>query len=159
MSPLTVAWVQKVEGHFVSATELKRKTNPAVPNVVCFHCQPCAEKYLKARLQEAEIPFPKTHNLVELVTLLLPVEPRWEALCPIAQTLTNSALEFRYAGDSATDEEAARALELCRAIRHAIRISPDLERPQPAFRVREKAAPYRVPRPRKRKRLTKPRRA
>ena len=30
---------------------------------VCFHAQQCIEKYLKAKLVEADIDFPKTHNL------------------------------------------------------------------------------------------------
>ena len=32
-------------------------------DAVCFHCQQCAEKYLKARLQQDRIVFGKTHNL------------------------------------------------------------------------------------------------
>jgi HEPN domain-containing protein len=41
----------------------------------CFHCQQSAEKYLKARLEEAGIMSPRTHDLKNLLPLLLPVEP------------------------------------------------------------------------------------
>ena len=43
--------------------------------MVCFHCQQSVEKYLKARLEEAAISFPKTHDLENLLMLLLPLEP------------------------------------------------------------------------------------
>ena len=39
----------------------------------CFHAQQCVEKYIKARLIEAETPFPKTHDLSALLSLVLPV--------------------------------------------------------------------------------------
>jgi HEPN domain-containing protein len=45
-----------------------------------FCCQQSAEKYLKARLEEADIESPKTHDLEKLLNLLLPVEPRWSAM-------------------------------------------------------------------------------
>jgi HEPN domain-containing protein len=33
----------------------------------CFHAQQCAEKYLKARLYEANVPFPPVHKLLALL--------------------------------------------------------------------------------------------
>lgn len=45
---------------------------------LCFHAQQCVEKYLKARLCEAGIEFPKTHVLAALLDLVAPVEPLWE---------------------------------------------------------------------------------
>ncbi|MEK6321347.1 MAG: HEPN domain-containing protein [Acidobacteriota bacterium] len=35
----------------------------------CFRSQQCAEKYLKARLQEASIASGKTHDLLKLLSL------------------------------------------------------------------------------------------
>jgi len=40
-----------------------------------FFAQQCVEKYLKARLVEAGIAFPKTHDLEALLDLVLPAEP------------------------------------------------------------------------------------
>ncbi len=57
MKPITLEWVEKAEGDYASAhRELRARKNPNY-NAACFHEQQCAEKYLKARLQEAEIPF------------------------------------------------------------------------------------------------------
>ncbi len=69
MKPLTAEWVVKAEADFQGALALSRRKNP-LPDLVCFHCQQCAEKYLKAVLQEWGIPFPKTHVLTDLLARL-----------------------------------------------------------------------------------------
>jgi HEPN domain-containing protein len=80
MNPLTSEWVQKAEGDFGTASREIRARRAPNYDAVCFHAQQCAEKYLKALLQEEDIPFGKTHNLVILLDLLLPAEPSWEML-------------------------------------------------------------------------------
>jgi hypothetical protein len=47
-----------------------------------FHAQQCAEKYLKAFLQEAEISFGKSHHLIALLELALGAEQPWKLLRP-----------------------------------------------------------------------------
>ena len=67
MKPLTSEWVEKAEGDFATASrEIRVRKSPNY-DAVCFHTQQCAEKYLKAFLQEAEIPFGKTHHLIALL--------------------------------------------------------------------------------------------
>ena len=75
MQLLTLEWIGKAEGDFATATREYRARK--VPNYdsACFHAQQCAEKYLKARLQEATTPFPRTHDLEALLNLLLPIDP------------------------------------------------------------------------------------
>jgi HEPN domain-containing protein len=46
---------------------LRRSRKKHSRDLVCFHLQQCIEKYLKARLNEAGIPFPKTHDLERLL--------------------------------------------------------------------------------------------
>ena len=41
------AWVAKAEQDFQAATFLAGKRKKPVPEIVCFHCQQAAEKYLK----------------------------------------------------------------------------------------------------------------
>ena len=53
MKPATREWVAKAEEDFLSATDLARRRNRPVWSTVCFHTQQCAEKYLKARMEEA----------------------------------------------------------------------------------------------------------
>ena len=50
MKPLTKEWVKKAERDFTSANrEWRARKNPNYDGL-CFHCQQCAEKYLKACL-------------------------------------------------------------------------------------------------------------
>jgi HEPN domain-containing protein len=46
MKTLTREWVRKAEADYVMASALSRLV-PPVHDGVCFHCQQCAEKYLK----------------------------------------------------------------------------------------------------------------
>ncbi len=80
MTPLTVEWIAKAEGDLHSCLrETRARRYPNYPRA-CFHAQQCAEKYPKARLQEAGVAVPKTHNLEELLKRLLPIEPQGVAL-------------------------------------------------------------------------------
>jgi HEPN domain-containing protein len=88
---------------------------------VCFHAQQCVEKYLKARLQEAGIPFPKIHDLTALLALLNSVEPSWESFRPELSTLTDFAVEVRYPGFSANQEIAEEMYGICANLRQVVR--------------------------------------
>ena len=96
MQPLTAEWVEKAEGDFTSALREFRARRAPNYDSACFHSQQCAEKYLKARLQEANIAIPFTHNLVVLLNLLLPIEPQWAHLLKHLQTLSLYAVSLRY---------------------------------------------------------------
>lgn len=81
----------------------------------------CVEKYFKARLQEAGISIPFTHNLVLLITLLAPVEPMWSTYSAFAQNLTQHAVRTRYPGSHVTAAEAKEMVKRCREIRAVVR--------------------------------------
>lgn len=123
MNPITREWVAKAEEDFLSATDLARRRKTPLWNSVCFHAQQCAEKYLKARMQEAGIVIPKTHDLEALLDRLLPIEPLWAAFRPAAQNLTDFAVSFRYPGENATKFEARQSLKDSKAIRREVRLS------------------------------------
>jgi HEPN domain-containing protein len=60
--------VEKAEGDFQTAQrEMRARKSPNFDSAT-FHAQQCAEKYLKARLQEAGVNFPHTHDLESLLT-------------------------------------------------------------------------------------------
>lgn len=126
MQPLTLEWVVKAEGDFATASREYRVRKAPNYDAVCFHAQQCAEKYLKARLQEANIRFKPIHNLPRLLDLLVPVEPRWELMRPLLHTITSYAVDVRYPGETATKQDAREALENCRIVRRVARASLDL---------------------------------
>src|SRR5437588_5443035 len=121
MKPLTAEWVQKAEGDFLVAVQIMRRRKNRVLDAACFHCQQTVEKYFRAKLCEAGIPFPRTHDLVALLRLILPLEPLWAPFQTAAQALTDYAVDFRYPGDTATLPEARQCLKDCKAIRKEAR--------------------------------------
>ena len=117
MKQATREWVKKAEEDYLAALALSRRRKTPLHNTVCFHCQQCAEKYLKARIEEAGIRIPKTHDLEVLLNALLPIEPLWAALRKALQNLTDFAVDFRYPGTAATKQDARTALRDCKAVR------------------------------------------
>jgi HEPN domain-containing protein len=63
MKAATREWVDKAEADFAAARLVRRSRKKHSRDIVCFHLQQCVEKYLKARLEEAAIVFPRTHDL------------------------------------------------------------------------------------------------
>jgi HEPN domain-containing protein len=127
MKPLTREWVAKAEGDFASARrELRARRDPNYDSA-CFHAQQCAEKYLKARLQEAGVAFDRTHDLALLLDRLVTLEPEWELFRPDMRRLTTYAVAFRYPGSSATKDLAREACGHCVRVRAAVRARLGLE--------------------------------
>ena len=75
MKPITRERAKKAEDDFKVASQILRRRKDIVPDAACFFSQQCVEKYLKARLIEAGVVFPRTHDLLQLLNLCLPVEP------------------------------------------------------------------------------------
>lgn len=80
MKPLTREWVEKAENDWSSLNrEIRVRKNPNY-DAVCFFAQQCVEKYIKARLVEADIYFKKTRDLGYLLELAAQVEPLWQPM-------------------------------------------------------------------------------
>lgn len=127
MKPLTSEWVEKAEADFISAQREFRARKQPNYDATCFFSQQCIEKYIKARLQEAEIEFGKVHDLVKLLELVSVVEKLWELYRPTFRPISAYAVNFRYPGESASKEEAAEVLKICRDFRKVARLSLGLE--------------------------------
>ena len=127
MKPETTEWVAKAEGDFRTAQ--RELSAPDWPNfdAASFHAQQCAEKYLKARLVEAGIPFPKVHDLAALLRLALPLESSWAILEGDLDLLTSMGVEVRYPGVAADAEDAAEAVCLAARVRETVRQALELE--------------------------------
>lgn len=123
MKPSTREWVAKAEEDFLAAQDLARRRKVPLWSSVCFHAQQCAEKYLKARMEEAALRIPKTHDLEKLLDELLTVEPLWAALRSATQNLTDYAVDFRYPGQDARKSHAKQAITDCKAVRAEARTS------------------------------------
>ncbi|MBS1812610.1 MAG: HEPN domain-containing protein [Acidobacteria bacterium] len=123
MKLLTIEWIEKAEGDWIVAQQCYRARKFPNYDAACFHSQQCAEKLLKARLVEAGINFPRTHDLVTLLQLVLPIEPNWASLQIGLIGLNGYSVAFRYPGSSATKPSAKAAIKECKEIRRVIRLS------------------------------------
>lgn len=88
---------------------------------MCFHCQQCAEKYLKALLEELALTIPKMHDLDHLLTLLLGHHSSLRSLRRGLIFLTDFAVDTRYPGNNASKRQATSALRWAGRVRTAAR--------------------------------------
>lgn len=90
------AWLSKAKSD-LKAADILLKTDDAPFDVVCFHAQQVAEKYLKAALTCLGVQFPKTHDLALLVGLFPADSPVRNQLTDLSE-LTDAAVSVRYPG-------------------------------------------------------------
>lgn len=123
MKAVTQEWVDKAESDWIALNTLFNARKSVNHDAVCFHAQQCAEKYLKGRLIEAGIAFPKTHALPALLVLALPIEPNWNVLLLPLTELTPYGVEYRYPGLTTNRAEAREARKHCETVRSAVRLA------------------------------------
>lgn len=128
MKQLAREWVEKAENDWGSLNrEIRVRKKPNYDGA-CFFAQQCVEKYIKARLVEADIYFKKVHDLSYLLGLAMEIEPLWVSYEKEFRLLTDYAVEFRYPGASADLEIAKTALKTCKSFRLAARSSLGLNK-------------------------------
>lgn len=121
MNPAVAEWVSKAEGDYLTAgRELRARKSPNY-DAVCFHAQQCAEKYLKAVLQENDKRIPKIHFLLELLAMILKFDSSYEFLKADLEVLEDYAVKFRYPGDLAEKNQAQAAYASADVVREFIK--------------------------------------
>jgi HEPN domain-containing protein len=113
---MTREWVKKAEHDYVAARQLGRRKVP-FHEIVCFHCQQCAEKYLKGLMEELGLPVPKIHFLDRLLTALKPHHPTLRTLRRGLIFLTAFAADTRYPGIDASKRQSVAALRWAGRVR------------------------------------------
>ncbi len=121
MNELTKEWVDKAENDFDSAYILLRIAEIPIPDSVAFHCQQCAEKYLKAFLQERRVRFKYTHSLILLLDLCLSQDKGFNALRDGLAQLENYSVATRYPGVTISLEIAEEGFEVAGRVRDFMR--------------------------------------
>ncbi len=115
-------WVEKAENDLRNAEYVITMERNCPTDTVCFHCQQCAEKYLKALLLHCGIDFPRTHDLVVLFNLL-GVDTGPDLAVADILPLNRYSVEARYPDnwDDIDLREASAALAIARKVRDAVR--------------------------------------
>ena len=120
MKRATAEWIERAEGDWKVAQREMQATDP-VWNVVCFLVQQCAEKYLKAFLEEQNIPFGKTHDLVVLLDLTGGRLPELEAIRPQLAYLSPFAVTAPYPGVQTNQQTAENTSQIAEQVRTVVR--------------------------------------
>jgi len=106
---------------------------PRTSEAVCFHAQQCSEKYAKAFLTEREVEFEYTHNMLYLHRKCVEVDVEFKKHERDFDILDDYAVDIRYPGISAKDEDAKEAFEIAKRLRAFIRSKlnlPEEDSPQ-----------------------------
>jgi HEPN domain-containing protein len=121
MKRLTDEWVFKAEEDYRSADGLLYQLEVPAAETASFHCQQCAEKYLKAFLQEKGIEFPRKHDLIPLMELCKKVDSSFETLRLDLGRLDRFGVAIRYPGTTASVELAENAYSAATRVRKFVR--------------------------------------
>jgi HEPN domain-containing protein len=115
-------WVEKAEEDLVLAEHGLTMTERCPYDLICYHAQQCAEKYLKALLAWQALLVPRTHDLRFLVRQM-PADLHLGMDIDHMLTLNRYSIETRYPEnwDDIERPEAERAVALARAVRDAVR--------------------------------------
>lgn len=101
----------------LSAAEHLLTMRPLPVEIICYHCEQAAEKFLKATLVQFDRELPKTHDLIQLCKLCCEVDTRFEQLADSCIELTPYGVQVRYPSNLELDEsDAVCALKECRLV-------------------------------------------
>ena len=126
-------WLKKATGDLQAAERLLTFQQDDY-FTAAFHAQQAVEKFLKAFLVRHQIPFPKTHDIQDLLKLAARMDSTIERELASAATMTPFGVEFRYPGDETADHETARqALEEAHRVQGGVlsRLKDYLDRGRP----------------------------
>lgn len=89
------SWIKKADRDLEVAKRELKLTDP-LTDIICFHAQQAAEKYMKAFLIWLDIEFQKTHDVEDLVVVASKKDPSILELKDSGAELSAFAVEARY---------------------------------------------------------------
>ena len=114
---LVKIWLEKARRDLVTAQTGIDSSEP-FSDIICFHTQQAAEKYIKAYLIWQKVEFPKTHSLEDLLLLAAQKDKSFLELIEDANMLTPYAVEIRYGeSDEPIIDDAKQAIEIAEEIK------------------------------------------
>jgi HEPN domain-containing protein len=112
-------WLTRASHDLRSSRALASLDDPLLDTAI-YHCQQAAEKSVKAWLQSNDDPFPRTHDIEDLVERASRANPEFRKFLKAASVLTPYVSAFRYPGGfdepMPTLEEFDEALRFAQAI-------------------------------------------
>lgn len=125
MKAITQEWLNSAKSDLETIEEIQ--DNDSLTHVIAFHAQQCVEKAFKAVIEEFELALIKTHDLITLKSIILPVYK--EILDDDLLSLLNKLyIDSRYPGElgllpygKPTVDDAKRFYENAKEIHGGIR--------------------------------------
>lgn len=120
---LTRMWVERAEEDLFAAKQLLLSPKNFCPYpTICFHAQQSVEKYAKALLVFLSIPFPRVHDIGELLNLV-PTSIRLPLTTEQQEQFTFYATAARYPGEyePVSREDAEQMVSAATTLRDTIR--------------------------------------
>jgi HEPN domain-containing protein len=117
LKTLAAEWLDKAESDFLVLERLRTISK----DHLCYYSRQCAERYLKAFLQEHDTYFPKTYDLLELLALCLPLDSDLEQQRDVLTRLNQYSEDILYPGRRATAAEARLAQQDATQVRTFVR--------------------------------------
>ena len=122
MKPETLEWVAKADADLDTAKREAVIVESPNYDAVCFHAQQCAEKFLKAVMVENSVRVPRIHDLEALLNILYLQYPELQNVIHFARLLSAMAVEVRYPGMVADEDDAGESIKAAMAIREVVRV-------------------------------------
>ena len=113
---LVRGWMTKALHDMQTARIVANATDGPLDTAI-YHCQQAAEKSVKAWLQSEDDPFPKTHDIKDLVKRASAINANFEQFAQAADVITPYVSAFRYPGGF--DEPMPTQEEFDEALKHA----------------------------------------
>lgn len=113
------------------AAEYLLTMHPLPVEIICYHCEQAAEKFLKAVLVQFDREPPKTHDLIQLCKLCGEIDAQFEQVADACIELTPYGVQVRYPSNLELDEtDVACALKECRIVQDFVcqKLGYELER-------------------------------
>lgn len=109
-------WVKYGKNDYDTAVFLQKMTPPPL-EIICYHCQQAAEKYLKSFLVSENKPVIKTHDLSYLAEICIKIDNDFESIIPACEELTDYGVSTRYpANIELNHADISRAMYNCEKV-------------------------------------------
>jgi len=114
-------WFEKAENDLISAEYLMTMKNPPL-DIVCYHCQQTAEKYLKGFLAYNDIEPPHIHDIKLLIIECSKIKENFSDIVDIGAFLNPYAVTVRYPGETEeiSGADAIEAIDISKRIKKFI---------------------------------------
>lgn len=109
VSKEALEWERFAEMDYTTANHLDKTLYPKQMEIICYHCQQCAEKYLKALTEHLGKEIEKTHDLGNLATTISEMLEVPQNVLVSCAKLTQYGVKIRYPQEFEINENHVKA--------------------------------------------------